>query len=116
VSAVLNIYTVTKELCQLCQSAPENEARDSYIDRVEGLLTQRQSMLLQVQPPFSAEEQQLGKEIVKMNKIIDEQLEKRKEEVSKDIRHLKQKEQQANKYVNPYENLSFDGTFYDKRK
>jgi len=116
VSVVSDVYSLTKQLYELVQTLPSSEERDSYIERVEGLLEQRQQLLPQIQPPFSEEEQQLGQEIIQMNEVIDGQLKQRKEEVSVDIRKLKQKQQKTNKYANPYENLSFDGTFYDKRK
>ncbi len=116
VNVVVDVYSLTKQLYELVQHLPNSEERDSYIERVEGLLEQRQQLLPQIQPPFSEEEQRLGQEIVRMNQVIDGQLKKRKEEVSVDIRKLKQKQQKTNKYANPYENLSFDGTFYDKRK
>jgi flagellar protein FliT len=103
-------------LHELVTATPVSEERDSYIERVEGLLEQRQQLLPKVQSPFTEEEKQLGQEIVQMNEVINRQLKQRKEEVSIDIRKLKQKQQKTNKYANPYENLSFDGTFYDKRK
>ncbi|MDQ0244746.1 flagellar protein FliT [Bacillus fengqiuensis] len=115
-SVVSDVYSLTKQLYELVQHLPNSEERDSYIERVEELLGQRQQLLPHIQPPFSKEEQKLGQEIVRMNQVIDGQLKKRKEEVSVDIRKLKQKQQKTNKYANPYENLSFDGTFYDKRK
>lgn len=115
-SVVLDMHSLTKQLYVLIQTLPSSEERDLYIERLEGLLEQRQQLLPQIQPPFSVEEQQLGQEIVQMNQVIDGQLKQRKEEVSVDIRKLKQKQQKTNKYANPYENLSFDGTFYDKRK
>lgn len=116
VSVVLDVYGLTKQLYELAQNLPTSEERDSYITRMEELLEQRQQLLPHIQLPFSAEEQKLGQEIVRMNAVIDGQLPKRKEEVAVDIRKLKQKQEKTNKYANPYENLSFDGTFYDKRK
>ncbi|WP_078414310.1 hypothetical protein [Priestia abyssalis] len=115
-SAVQQVYGITKELYELALSSPSSEERDFYIEKIEELLEKRQKLLPQVQPPFSPEEQKLGREIVQMNQVIDEQLKGQKEEISIDIRKLKQKQQKTNKYTNPYENLSFDGTFYDKRK
>ncbi|MFC3886545.1 flagellar protein FliT [Bacillus songklensis] len=115
-SVVLQVYEITKQLYELVTISPSGEERDSYIRRIEELLGQRQRLLPQVKSPFSEEETKLGQEIVQMNQVIDGHLKQRKEEVSVDIRKLKQKQQKTNKYINPYENLSFDGTFYDKRK
>ncbi|OZI12744.1 flagellar protein FliT [Bacillaceae bacterium SAS-127] len=112
-SIVQAIYDVTEELYQLANQPLED--RDQLVERVEGLLDQRQVLLDQLQPPFSEEEQQLGKQIIQRNVIIDAYLQKKKMDIQKDMNGLAKKKNSVGKYTNPYASTQTDGVFYDKK-
>jgi flagellar protein FliT len=50
-----------------------------------------------------------------LNQQVDRLLMLQKQEIQRDIQEINKKKQSSNKYTNPYENLSIDGMFYDKR-
>jgi flagellar protein FliT len=114
-TAVQHCYDLTKNLLQAVQSINE-ENRDNVIGKIEELLEKRQAILEQIKPPFSNEEKELGKEIVKMNRALDTNLSLLSNDIKRDMNGLNKKKVSAKKYTNPYESVNFDGMFYDKKK
>ena len=116
VSAVEDFYKVTIELIQLLEI--ENDLdRDVKIIKIQELLEQREGFMKRMNPPFSQEEQELGKQFMELNKKVSLLLTREKITIQKDLNQLKKKKQTATKYSNPYESLStMDGVFYDRRK
>lgn len=115
-SAVQALYDITKQLAEQLQKNVAKSERDSYIEQLQNILEKREDLIENVKPPYTTNEKKLGTEIVEMNKEISMQLTKVKKEVQYDILQLKKKKSSNNKYVNPYQSLSIDGMFYDKRK
>lgn len=110
---VHDCHKMTKRLLDLLEAAAQD--RDSQIEEVEELLDQRETILPSIQPPFTAEEKQLGSEINLMNQEIEARLQQLSRSVQMDLREVNVKKQSMDKYSNPYESLQTDGVFYDKR-
>ncbi|TYR80115.1 flagellar assembly protein FliT [Priestia megaterium] len=108
-------YELTAALHQLVQQPVDEHNREQFIHTLESLLAKRQEAMQQLQKPSSLEEKEVGKKIVQMNVLIDRELLHIRQQIARDIQTLKIKKQQVNRYVNPYEGETFDGTFYDKR-
>ncbi|WP_374721185.1 flagellar protein FliT [Peribacillus tepidiphilus] len=109
-------YELTLQLIELSESISSSDDREDGIQTIEALLDKREELLKEATPPFSPEEMQTGKELIEMEKTLRVQLEKVKNSIKKDIIGLQAKKQGNQKYSNPYENLTTDGVFYDKRK
>nr|WP_251027797.1 flagellar protein FliT [Bacillus sp. ISL-41] len=90
--------------------------RDEKISKVEELLDRREVLMKEIVPPYTPEEAELGKQIVELNASLEQFLKTEKVSIQKDIKNLQAKKESNTKYVNPYQNLSTDGMFYDKRK
>lgn len=105
-------YERTEELIAILESADD---RDGKISSVEALLDERENLMKEMVPPFSADEVEVGKKLVQLNSRLMQLLQKEKVHIQKDIKNLQAKKESNNKYVNPYNNLSTDGVFYDKR-
>lgn len=112
-SAVRACHAATKMLYDLIRIPVEDE--DERIAEIEQLLAEREAVLLDIKPPFSQEEQQLGQEMVQWNKSIDAYLKKVKYDIQRNITGLTKKKDSVEKYVNPYSSVLPDGMFYDKR-
>lgn len=110
-----SFHDISTELLTVLQDQKIAD-RDERIDRIMQLLDQREELLSQIQPPFSDEEIQLGRQSMILNQHLDQLLLLQKQEIQRDIKELNQKKKTSNKYTNPYENLSTDGMFYDKKK
>ncbi|ESU34165.1 hypothetical protein G3A_02535 [Bacillus sp. 17376] len=113
-SAVKKFYEATKELIEILQKPQED--RDEKISKVEELLDRREFLMKEIVPPYTPEEMELGKQIVQLNARLEQLLKDEKVLIQKDIKNLQAKKESNTKYVNPYQNLSTDGMFYDKRK
>jgi flagellar protein FliT len=116
VSVVSELYSVTKELYELLEQPARKEKRDEMIEAIQRLLSQRDVLIQQLQPPYSEEEQELGMQMVSLNEAIGEKLQQLKQQIQQDLKSLKQKKMANQNYMNPYEPLAIDGMFYDKKR
>jgi flagellar protein FliT len=114
-SSVLLCYTITKQLKEAFEQVTD-ENRESTIEEVESLLEKRQSVLGTIKPPYTQDEQKLGKQMIAWNHQIDRQLSQLRLEIKRDMNGLTKKKTSVQKYSNPYESLQYDGMFYDKKK
>lgn len=114
-SSVLLCYTITKQLKEALEHV-NDENREATIEEVESLLEKRQSVLGTIKPPYTLEEQELGKQMIAWNGQIDRQLAQVRLEIKRDMNGLTRKKTSVQKYSNPYESLQYDGMFYDKKK
>lgn len=113
-SAVQQFYQLTLELIQRLQKRLGE--RDETIKQVEDLLDQRETLMKDLVPPYTAEEMEIGKKLIPLNARLTQLLQSEKISIQQDIKGLQAKKESNTKYVNPYQNLSTDGMFYDKRK
>ena len=116
VSAVHDFYQATIELIELLENKKSNN-RDEKINNIQVLLEKREGFMEEMSPPFSPSDQEIGRQLVKLNQKVKTLLENEKMSIQQDINKTKKKKQTATKYNKPYESLStMDGVFYDKRK
>ncbi|MEY8192667.1 flagellar protein FliT [Peribacillus simplex] len=111
---IRTFHDLTAELLAVLEDRTITE-RDDKIERVTKLIDQRDGLLSQINPPFTGEEQQLGRAVLLLNQQVDHLLKLQKQEIQRDIQGINKKKRSSNKYTNPYESLSVDGMFYDKR-
>ncbi|WP_079506691.1 flagellar protein FliT [Mesobacillus jeotgali] len=113
-SAVLQFHQLTIELIHFLENADID--RDDKITQTEALLSQREAHMMAIVPPYTSEEMAAGKEINQLNMKLSQLLKVEKASVQKDIKGLQSKKESNTKYVNPYQSLSTDGMYYDRRK
>ncbi|RSD25192.1 flagellar protein FliT [Mesobacillus subterraneus] len=113
-SAVIQFHQLTTELIRLLENTDVD--RDDKIAKVEELLNQRETLIEEIKPPYTPEELEKGKEVTLLNTKLDQLLKREKGAVQRDIKDLQNKKESNTKYVNPYQSLSTDGMFYDRRK
>lgn len=112
---VHELFIVTKELNELLQKPITNEKRDETIAMIEKLLAERDLLIRKLQPPYSEEEQEIGRQIVSLNNAIAEKLQQLKLQIQQDLKAVKQKMTANQNYMSLYQPLSIDGMFYDKK-
>ncbi|WP_102264373.1 flagellar protein FliT [Mesobacillus jeotgali] len=113
-SAVKQFYRLTNQLIELLEKSQTD--RDQKIAQTESLLDQRETVMKGIFPPYTSEEAELGKELIQLDARLTRLLEADKDLIQKEIKGLQAKKESNAKYINPYQNLSTDGMFYDKRK
>ncbi|ASS98204.1 MULTISPECIES: flagellar protein FliT [Geobacillus] len=116
-SVVHDVWRATKELLEATALPWPSEDREERLQMVDRLLRERQELLWKLRPPYSEEEQRLGREIIAWNQEIEKRLHQVRDEIRGDLRVAGAKRQANARYVHPYEQpLSFDGMFYDKKR
>ena len=105
---------LTMQLLALFTHSSEMD-RDDKITKITELLDQREILLESIGPPFSDEDQKIGRQLIHSNQRVNELLHLLKQEIQRDMKELKTKKKSSNIYANPYENFTVDGVFYDKR-
>lgn len=113
--AVALCYEATEKLLHVCQQSFDDSERSSLIKEIEALLSERDSLLQNIKPPFTSEELVMGKQINEWNQTIDKRLRTLFSLVKADIQQTQKKKTNVVKYSNPYEDYQLDGIFYDKR-
>ncbi|WP_285767849.1 flagellar protein FliT [Peribacillus sp. SI8-4] len=107
-------HDLTNELLAVLEDRAIEE-REDKIGKIIELIDRRDEALAQIKPPFTDAEQQLGRRTMLLNQQVDSLLKLQKQEIQRDIQEINKKKKSSNKYMNPYESLSIDGMFYDKR-
>ena len=113
-TAIEAFQNVTMELIETLQQ--EEHDRDERIKKIQSLLNQREELLKLIQPPFSPQEKELGKQLVKLDQQVKQLMGKQKIDIMQDLKSARMKKQSNQKYTNPYESMGVDGIFFDKQK
>jgi flagellar protein FliT len=114
-SAVKILLEVTKNLFNHVKVGLPKEEREPYIERLNELLDQRQVIMGKLPVTYSEEEQRMGRLIVKMNETIEPLLVRQFEEIKHNLSLMKKKKEKNVQYANPYQTLSADGMYFDKK-
>ncbi|MBY6037036.1 hypothetical protein KUV80_10235 [Fictibacillus nanhaiensis] len=114
--AVKILLEITKNLFDHVMAGLPKEDREPYIERLNELLEQRQAIIEKLPGTYSEEEQRMGKMIVKMNETIDPLLTRQFEEIKHNLSIMKLKKEKNTQYANPYQTMSADGMYFDKKK
>ena len=113
-TAIQAFQNVTMELIETLQQ--EEHDRDERIKKIQSLLNQREELLKLIQPPFSPQEKELGKQLIKLDQQVKQLMGKQKIDIMQDLKSARMKKQSNQKYTNPYESMGVDGIFFDKQK
>jgi flagellar protein FliT len=116
VTIVSQLFAITKELYELLHQPNSKDQRDEIISAIRLSLNQRDSLIQQLQPPYSEKEQELARQIITLNEKINEKLQLLKQQIQQDLKVIKQKKAANQNYMNPYQPLTIDGMFYDKKR
>ncbi|KZE64247.1 hypothetical protein AWM68_14205 [Fictibacillus phosphorivorans] len=114
--AVKILLEITKNLYDHVSTGLPKEDREPYIERLNELIDQRQAAIQSLPGIYSEDEQRMGNMIVKMNETIDPLLARQFEEIKHDLSLMKRKKVKNVQYANPYQTLSGDGMYFDKKK
>jgi flagellar protein FliT len=116
VSVVQALYEKTKALHDLVGQELPEEDREPYIEKLNQLLDERQSLMGELSGTYSEGDMKVGQEIVKLNQQLDPLLKEQLKTIEIDIGNLKKKKAGSNRYNKGYQNFSSDGMFLDKKK
>lgn len=111
------LLAVTKQLNELLSISVAPDNRDELIKQTNQLIEKRETYMKNVEPPFTEEEIQIGKQIIDMNTFIQKRMDQLFFALKKEMKQIKQKKQSNRRYIKPYKNAqTFDGIFLDKKQ
>ncbi|MFS0783682.1 hypothetical protein [Bacillus sp. 1P06AnD] len=112
-ASIKECYQLTDSLLKLSR-LPQSDLTDGQYDEIGQLLDRREKVLQAIKPPFTADEEKIGRVIVLYNKEIDQQLASIKKELAKKIREVKKQDKSTKSYLG-YTNNDVGSYFLDKR-
>ncbi|WP_026694358.1 hypothetical protein [Peribacillus kribbensis] len=111
---LLPYHEMSLKLLDLIKTSSE-ETRDEQIEQIVDMLDSRQKFLASILPPYSEEELFTGSILIETEEEITKKLSVIKRAIQMDIQKLQKKKLGSQKYKNPYQSLSLDGMFYDRK-
>ncbi|WFA07566.1 flagellar protein FliT [Bacillus sp. HSf4] len=107
------IYSETKNMLAEIKDAPET---DELLQTIEDFLAKREDLLKEIKLPLSTEEKHQMAQVMEWDPLIVDELKRLQQAVKQELIQVKKKRTLHNTYMNPYNNITIDGRYYDKRK
>ena len=89
-NSIQSFYELTVQMIELLENRGEQD-RDSKIEKIEMMLDKREALMVDIKPPFSSKDDQLGKSIIELNKNLERLIAAEKVLIQKDIKELNMK-------------------------
>ncbi|MGN1399877.1 MAG: hypothetical protein ACI4XL_00055 [Bacillus sp. (in: firmicutes)] len=112
--AIKACHEVTEQLHDVAMTAIKDPSGE-LLEQIQLLLEEREQLLNEIVPPFSPEEQVLGRKIIILNKAIDANLPEIRKQIGRKIQELKHAGQSLPKYSGYGVTPGADAYFYDKK-
>ncbi|AXH98478.1 hypothetical protein DV702_01385 [Sporosarcina sp. PTS2304] len=93
----------------------EEAKREEVIEQIEKILDERDLLQSQISQPFTAAEQEAGKELIELEKQVQLNLARFMKTIRANITQSQSKKENINNYTNPYGNMMQDGAYYDTK-
>src|SRR5699024_10606796 len=112
-SLVKEAYELSEQLVQVLNNDEALE-RERLIIEVEAIVSRREKVVFQLQPPYTDEEKVIGKKLLQLEEEIDQKMKVLFKDVRKDILQFKQQKSSNRSYINPYGQMeTIDGMYLD---
>lgn len=106
----------TKQLLALLEEGFPKENREQYIDSVNKLLDGREEILKVIPDLSNLLDEDVKQQLINLEKKIESLMGDYLGIIKKDLQVLQLQKKNMTHYSDPYENISADGMFLDKKK
>lgn len=94
-----------------------NDNREEMIEEITRLIDAREKVIRKIERPYSADEIEIGKKIVELNKTIEKNLEAVFAQLRREMKQIQQQKKSNRSYINPYGSIkSVDGMYVDSKQ
>ncbi|KJJ42984.1 flagellar assembly protein FliT [Bacillus subtilis] len=107
------LYTETHSMLSHIQDTPES---DELLKEIEDFVAKRSELIQEISLPLSKEEKKQVKLLLEWDQVIVKEMERLKRSIAAELQQVKRKRVMHTTYLNPYNNFTIDGRYYDKRK
>ncbi len=94
----------------------DENRRDEVIQTIDYHLEKRETLLPQMKAPFTEEERALKEELVALERKMNTSLNEFTRMIKGNLSEMKAKKGTAKNYMNPYDKVARDGTYYDAKQ
>lgn len=114
---LLSIYQITETMKQLLLQDITPQNREEVINLFQEKMEERGKLLEAITPPYTEEEEELGRFVVQMNQEIEKKMNLLFFALKNEMKQVQQQKKSTTSYANPYKNVqSLDGMFLDQKK
>ncbi|KPH76703.1 flagellar protein FliT [Oceanobacillus caeni] len=111
------VFDITVEMKQILDKDISSNEREATIEQLNNLLLQREPFLERLTPPFSEQEDLLGKRLVFLNQEVQHLMDQLFSTLKTEIKQMNRQKKSNKNYTNPYHNVHvMDGMYLDKKK
>ncbi|WP_249871312.1 flagellar protein FliT [Oceanobacillus saliphilus] len=111
------VYEVTMKIKTILDQKITPQARESAIEKLNDLIIDRGTYMESLTPPYSEEEQRLGRELVQLNEEIEKKMHLLFADLKLEMIQVQKQKKSNQSYTNPYKNVhTMDGMFMDSKK
>lgn len=114
---ILPIYQITESMQQLLIQDIDSQNREEVIGIFQEKMEERGQLLEAIAPPYTEDEEKLGRKVVQMNQGIEQKMRYLFFALKNEMKQVQQQKKSTTSYSNPYKNVqSMDGMFLDQKK
>ncbi|WP_349408628.1 hypothetical protein [Pseudalkalibacillus sp. SCS-8] len=110
------LLTQTEKIYDHVQKGLPDEEPEHYLDELNEYIEYRQKLIERLKGDYTSEEEELGKQLVEINKLIQPYLDEQLHQIKSQWMKIQTKKTTNTKYANPYTSNNADGMFFDKKK
>ncbi|KWZ66526.1 flagellar protein FliT [Bacillus altitudinis] len=112
-SIVDQLYDQTLKMAAEIEANPQSE---TLVEDFDAFLVERDELMRDIQHELSVQEKEKIKEIIQTDQLMAKQLTEIQNGIKADIQAIQRKKTKQLNYQNPYQPMTSDGVYYDKRK
>ncbi|MFJ5964431.1 flagellar protein FliT [Bacillus sp. NPDC093026] len=112
-NVVDQLYGQTLKMAAEIESNPQSE---TLVEDFDAFLIERDELMRDIQHELSLQEKEKIKEIIQTDQKMAKQLTEIQKGIKADIQAIQRKKSKQMNYQNPYQPITSDGVYYDKRK
>ncbi|WP_353854448.1 flagellar protein FliT [Bacillus sp. Bos-x628] len=107
------LHGQTLKMAAEIESNPQSE---TLVEDFDAFLIERDELMRDIQHELSLQEKEKIKEIIQTDQKMAKQLTEIQKGIKADIQAIQRKKSKQMNYQNPYQPITSDGVYYDKRK
>ncbi|MGE6630214.1 flagellar protein FliT [Bacillus sp. NPDC077027] len=112
-SIVEKLHGQTLKMAAEIEANPQSE---TLVEDFDAFLVARDELMKEIHHQLTPQEKEKIQEIIETDQIMAKQLTKIQEGIRADIHAIQKKKNKQLNYQNPYQPMTSDGVYYDKRK
>ncbi|WP_067727100.1 flagellar protein FliT [Oceanobacillus damuensis] len=111
------IYEITMKIRELLNQPITPQSRESVIEQLNGLVSDRGKLMDSLTPPYTEDEKRIGSKLVQFNDEIQNRMQILFADLKMEMKQVKKQKKSNQSYTNPYKSVQvMDGMFMDSKK